>query len=241
MRKWLGVLVVSLGVASTVDEGHVAVAAAHMIRITGYYRDPDVAKLPEVMSAAYARAREHDVELMPRDPIEFGDVQHAAGVLIFLHGFAGSFVLPCWEISRAAARANLATVCPSTGVNGDWWSASGERTLRATVAALRRRGVKSFYLAGLSNGGVGATLLAPRMRGTFKGLILLSGASASAANPGIPVLAVQGRRDTMMPASMVRAYTRRVGGKYVELDAGHFAMLLRAEETHHAVVSWLTR
>ncbi|WP_394836595.1 hypothetical protein LVJ94_06770 [Pendulispora rubella] len=241
MRKWLGVLVVTLGIASTVDEGHVAVTAAHAIRVTGYYRDPDVAKLPAAMSFAYARLRAQDVDLTPRDPIEFGDIEHAAGVVIFLHGFAGSFVLPCWELSRAAAHAKLATVCPSTGVNGDWWSASGEKTLRATVANLRRRGVQSFYLAGLSNGGVGATVLAPRMRGTFKGLILLSGASSSAANPGIPVLAVQGRRDTMMPASMVRAYTQRVGGRYVELDAGHFSMLIRAEETHDAVVSWLTR
>ena len=137
------------------------------------------------------------------------------------------------------ARADLATVCPSTGLKGDWWSASGERTVRATVEDLRRRGVRKFYLAGLSNGGVGATLLAPRMKDTFHGLLLISGASPSAANPGIPVLAVQGQHDTMMPASLVHAYTQRVGGRYVELDAGHFAMLLRAQETGDAVVSWL--
>jgi pimeloyl-ACP methyl ester carboxylesterase len=78
------------------------------------------------------------------------------------------------------------------------------------------------------------------MIGTFKAMILVSGAAPDAPPPGIPVLAIQGRHDTMMSPTAVRTYTARAGGRYVELDAGHFGMLIRAKETQDALIHWLT-
>ena len=237
-----------------VDEKDLSVNAARTIRATHFMGDPDVAKLPEAMEDAYERMRaaEGDVPspvlatylgLQSQDAyddVEIGDVGRANGVLVFLHGSAGSFTLPCWEVSQAATRANLATVCPSTGWAGDWWSAQGEAIVRATVADLRARGVKHLVLAGLSNGAIGASRLLPRMPGTFEGFIAISGAAPDAPPAGIPVLALQGRNDAQVSASIVHAYCTRSGGHYVEYDGGHFALLLHEKEAVDVMASWLS-
>jgi pimeloyl-ACP methyl ester carboxylesterase len=109
------------------------------------------------------------------------------------------------------------------------------------VALLRKRGITRIYLAGLSNGAAGAARLAPRMRGVFRGLILISGAPRDADAPDGPVLVMQGRRDQMASALSARAYAGRFGGQYVELDAGHFALLLREEQAMQAIAAWLAK
>jgi hypothetical protein len=38
----------------------------------------------------------------------------------------------------------------------------------------------------------------------------------------------------------VRAYAARSGGTYVELEAGHFALLMRETEATAAMGGWLT-
>lgn len=237
-----------------VDEEDLSVSAARTIRLTHFMTDPDIAVLPEKMSDAYARMRHAEGDApspvlatylglqgpAADDEIEIGDVEHADGVVVFLHGYAGSFALPCWEVSLAAQRAGMATVCPSTRWVGDWWSDAGEATLRDVVDRLRARGVRHFVLAGLSNGGIGASLLLPRFaKGTFEGFVAISGASPAASAPGIPVLCVQGKRDAMISASIVAAYAHRSAGTYVELDAGHFALLLKEDEAVAAIARWL--
>jgi hypothetical protein len=236
-----------------VDEESLAVAGAHALQWTSFVRDPDVPALPGVMARAYDRMRAA-VGSVPspfvatylglerpgeEDTLVIGDPGTSEGVVVFLHGYAGSFTLPCWVVADAAKDAGFATVCPATRWVGDWWSPAGEATLRATVERLHRSGVRRVVLAGLSNGGVGASLLAPRMRGTFDGLILLSGASPDAASPGVPVLAVQGVKDAQIPAEVVRAYAARVHGRYVPLAAGHFALLMEETQAHGAIASFL--
>jgi len=222
------------------DEEDLSVNAARALVWTGFMRDPDVPGLAPVMRSAYVRMRAAEgatpspvvatyagFESPGReDTVEIGDVRESDGVVVFLHGFAGSFTLPCWVVSRAAAAAGFATVCPSTRWVGDWWSPEGESILRETVHALRHRGVRRIVLAGLSNGAIGASLLAPRLRGSFDGVILISGASGEAEPPGVPVLVLQGERDAQIPATLVHAYAARVGARYVSLDAGHFALLV---------------
>jgi hypothetical protein len=235
------------------DEADLAVNASRALAWVRLVPDPDVPELAEVMRDAYARMRAaegwtpspvvatyaglegpwHD------DTLEIGDVEGGAGVVVFLHGYAGSFTLPCWVVSLAASDAGFATVCPATRWVGDWWSAAGEATVRETVGRLRARGVRRIVLAGLSNGGVGASLLASRMRGTFDGLVVISGASPEAASPHVAVLALQGTHDAQMPAAVVRAYAARVGGRYLPLDAGHFALLVREAEARGAITSFL--
>ena len=236
-----------------IDEEDLAVNGARMVGWTAFAHDPDVPSLAHVMHVAYARMRaEQGSTPSPvvatyigleapgaDDTLEIGDVEHAAGVVVFLHGYAGSFTLPCWVVSRAARDAGFATVCPSTRWVGDWWSPAGEATLRETVSGLHGRGVREIVLAGLSNGGIGASLLAPRMRGTFDGLIVISGASPEAAAPGVPVLALHGTHDAQISADVVRAYAGRVDGRYLAFDAGHFAMLTREQEMMPAITSFL--
>jgi pimeloyl-ACP methyl ester carboxylesterase len=236
-----------------VDEADVSVNAARALAWTGFMHDPDVPQLPAVMREAYRRMRAAEGGTPSpvlatyaglqapglQDTIEVGDPQSSLGVVIFLHGFAGSFTLPCWVVSRAAAEAGFATVCPATRWAGDWWSKDGQQVLESTIDELRARGAQRVVLAGLSNGGIGASLLAPRLRTEIAGLIVISGASPEAASPSIPVLAIHGAHDAQISAGVVRAYATRVGGRYVSLDAGHFALLAREVEATAAITAFL--
>jgi pimeloyl-ACP methyl ester carboxylesterase len=236
-----------------VDEADLAVSGARLLGLTSFAKDPDVGVLPREMALAYARMRgEQGDSPSPviatylglespaaYDVIEIGDVEHASATLVFLHGFAGSFSLPCWEVSRAAARVGMATVCPATRWVGDWWAADGTATLRDVVTNLHARGQRHLVLAGLSNGGIGGSLFVARFPDVFDGFIAISGASPEARPPGIPVLCIQGRKDRNIPASIVEAYARHSGGRYVELEAGHFALLVEEERAVTAMADWL--
>ncbi len=235
------------------DEGDVAVTATRLLVGTGLIHDHDAPELVPAMTASYRRMRavERDSPSpvvatylglqSPRDSdtLVIEPMHEVRAGVIFLHGFAGNFTLPCWELARAVRALGVVTMCPSVGYRGDWWTSSGEATLTRTVAYAKARGIRHIYLAGLSNGGVGACRLAPRMQGTFEGLILISGADPRAPRVAVPVLVLQGRHDSMMPASLSRAYASRDGVRYVDLDAGHFAMLVRGEKAERAVATWL--
>jgi pimeloyl-ACP methyl ester carboxylesterase len=109
--------------------------------------------------------------------------------VVFLHGYAGNFAVYCWQMARSAQPISALTVCPSVGPAGDWGSRRGEDTLERTYAWLARRGVRRVYLGGLSNGGVGASLLVQRAAHPgleLRGLLLISGAETKAPCPGSP-------------------------------------------------------
>jgi pimeloyl-ACP methyl ester carboxylesterase len=240
--RWLGRIV---------DEGDLAVVGALLLSWTHLLHDPEAALVPASLRRAYGELREAEGDApSPVVPTYVGleTARHAdvvviepeetpRGALIFLHGFAGNFALPCWLMAQAAP--DLVTYCPSVGWRGDWWSANGVRTLEMTLALAHRRGFERVYLAGLSNGAAGAARAAPRLHGALRGLILLSGASRDAPPPGVPVLVVQGRRDQMSGAELARSYAARSGGQYLELEGGHFAFLLRREQALPAIREWL--
>lgn len=243
-----------------VEEGDLAVSGARLLVLAGALRDPDARAVPGALRTAYAelRAEAGDVaspvlttyaglqsvqraDLVVIEPSGLrGPRAPSRGALIFLHGFAGNFTLQCWLIAQAASAAGLVTLCPSTGWRGDWWSAQGEQILRRTVKLAREQYPGRLFAAGLSNGGAGLARLAPRLRGTFDGLVLISGTSDAPA-PGAPVLVVHGSRDAMSSAQHARAYAARVGGEYTSLEAGHFALLLRRDEACRRVTAWLER
>ena len=192
------------------DEGDVAVAGTRVLVASGMVRD-DVLTLPSAMTDAYRNMRRYEGEapspfvatylglerpdafdlVLVEAPRTGETTASPRTALLFLHGYAGNFDLPCGQLACAVASTGVVTACPSTRWVGDWWSADGEAILRRTVEILHARGVDRIVLAGLSNGGYGASRLAPRMKGTFAGL--------------------------------------------VTLDAGHFAMLVRGEESDRAV------
>ena len=79
---------------------------------------------------------------------------------------------------------------------------------------------------GLSNGAFGASRLAPRLRGSIASVTVISGGAPDAPSPGVPVLALQSRADETVPRELLaRAYAKKSGGRYVEIDGGHFGLV----------------
>jgi predicted alpha/beta hydrolase family esterase len=233
------------------DESDVAVAGTRVLVASGMLRD-DAAELPSAMRQAYADMRREEGDMPSPVLTTYLGMQSASGfdvlvvepranashdtAVIFLHGFAGNFDLPCWQIARAA---QVLTACPSTRWIGDWWTSDGQATLERTIDVVRARGAKHIVLAGLSNGGYGASRLAPRVHGKIAGLILISGAEPDAPSAGVPTLVIHGVHDNMAPVSDARGYAQKNGARFVGLSAGHFAMLVRKEENDRAVRSFV--
>jgi hypothetical protein len=167
----------------------------------------------------------------PSVPMKFG--------VLFLHGYAGSFTLECWLLARAAREIGALTLCPATDFTGNWRGDAGERILRASLDYLHGRNVKRVFLAGLSNGAVGASALLPRFASAFEGLILISGAPASGGNGGLPTLVVHGEHDNVTPAAAARAFAERNHATFAGFDGGHFVLLTRRSETRQTIVDWL--
>jgi len=233
-----------------VDEGDVAIAGTRVLVASGMLRD-DAAELPWAMKNAYADMRKeegdlptpfvgtylglqhpNDFDLLLVEGSPHGPMLPHDTAVIFLHGYAGNFDLPCWQIARAA---QVLTACPSARWIGDWWTSEGQKALERTVEIVRARGAKKIVLAGLSNGGYGASKLAPRMPGKFAALILISGADPDAPSAGIPTLVIHGYADEMAPLSDAMGYVAKHHARFVGLKAGHFAMLVRKEDSDRAV------
>ncbi|MCA9509713.1 MAG: hypothetical protein KC560_03345, partial [Myxococcales bacterium] len=102
-----------------VDEGDAALTTTRLLVGLGAVRD-DASELPAAMRAAYNEMRaDHGAVPSPLVPTYLGlqgreafdlvvidppaGAPRPRGALVFLHGFAGNFDLPCWQISRALA------------------------------------------------------------------------------------------------------------------------------------------
>src|SRR5262249_22920076 len=98
-----------------------------------------------------------------------------------------------------------------------------------------------MYLAGLSNGGIGASRLAHRFQSDLAGLILISGADPAAPLTGLPVLVVQGKDDERIPRSVVEQYLAAVGasGTYLLLEGDQFVLLKQADRVQGAIADWV--
>lgn len=233
------------------DESDVAVAGTRVLVASGMLRD-DAAELPGAMRRSYDEMRREQGDMPSPVVTTYLGMQSANGfdvlvveppvdashdtAVIFLHGFAGNFDLPCWQIAHAA---RVLTACPSTRWVGDWWTSEGHATLERTIDLVRARGAKHIVLAGLSNGGYGASRLAPMVRGKISGLVLISGAAPEARAPGVPTLVIHGVTDNMASVDDARGYAQRYNARFVGLNAGHFAMLVRREENDRAVRSFV--
>ncbi|WP_233262219.1 alpha/beta hydrolase [Vitiosangium sp. GDMCC 1.1324] len=243
-----------------VDERDGTLLAAHALLLSGRLPAADARDFVPALEGAFARLRDSEGQIATpaiatwlglQSPESFDAVvippegrDSSEVAVVMLHGYTGNFAVYCWEMARSARAISALTVCPSVGPAGDWWSRRGEETLEHTFAWLARRGVRRVYLGGLSNGGLGASVLVGRAAHPgleLRGLVLISGASSKAPPPRVPVLLVEGRRDSMMPARLMRDYAQRAGplATYVEVDSGHFAFLDRYEACEKAISAWL--
>jgi hypothetical protein len=243
-----------------VEERDGTLFAAHALLLTGQLPRSDARDFLAALDAAFDRLHAAEGPIATpavatwlglQSPKDFDTVtispegaKAPEAAVVALHGYAGNFAVYCWQLSRAAQAISALTVCPSVGPQGDWWSPQGEETLERTLTWLRSRGIRRVYLAGLSNGGVGASVLAGKLSHPgleLRGLVLISGASRVAATPRVPVLLVQGQHDSMFPAHRMRAFAQRTGALATtfEVNSGHFAFLDHAEECERAIASWL--
>jgi pimeloyl-ACP methyl ester carboxylesterase len=173
------------------------------------------------------------------DIVQFEASGNPDTALIFLHGFGGNFYIYCWELAQAAGQAAISTFCPSTDPNGYWWTPKGQTIVGATLSRLRDKGYRRFYLAGLSNGAAGASVIINNSPEDFDGVILISGAQA-ALPPNKPALIVQGKRDQMMTTSFVREIAQSSPlATYRETEGGHLIFLSRHQEVRTLIAEWL--
>jgi hypothetical protein len=161
--------------------------------------------------------------------------------IVFLHGFGGNFTVQCWLMAKAGDRIDAVTVCPSTEPSGSWWSSQGRSILRETLTYLQQRGVERIYLAGLSNGGIGASRLADPLKQDNVGLILISGADPNATITELPVLVLHGKYDERIPVSVMEQYASAAGpsATYHLFEGDHFLLLKEADQVQKAMVDWL--
>jgi len=242
-----------------VDEQDLALVGARVLAMEGRLPASEREQLVPAMREAYGVMRRDDVVtpspvldtlLGRQEPAAFDALviepraEPKPGVpmkfaVLFLHGYAGSYTLECWLLARAAREIGALTVCPATDFSGHWQGEAGERILRASLDYLHTRGIERVFLAGLSNGAVGASALAPRFASSLVGLILISGAPASGGNAGLPTLVVHGAHDSMTPVETARAFAERTHATFAGLDGGHFVLLTKRVEAREAIVAWL--
>ncbi len=232
--------------------------AAGMLGAMGGLKDDEASDFHAILERAYARVdtpslrtptpaiatylgmqTPTDFDAMAIAPPSGAKSASVTGAVVFLHGFAGNFHVYCWEFAQAAGAANLLTICPSLDADGAWWTSRGDDTLKQTLRYLRDQGIERVYLAGLSNGAAGASVLALRHERELSGLVLVSGARAE-RSPSLPILVVQGSRDRMMPAAYARAYAKRSGqARYHEIPGGHLVFLSKHELVRPVISEFL--
>ncbi len=215
--------------------------------------DPEYRALGSVMGDAYAdRDAGHAYEYVP---------EHREGerlpVLLFLHGSFGSFKAYFYAWRRFADAHRWIVVCPSFGW-GNWYRPGGvEAVERARAHALASLPADRdrVYLAGLSNGGTGATRAAAREPDHYAGLVLLSAVierdvvsspSFRRGWAGRPVLVIHGDGDDRIPIHFVdeAVSVMRRGGALVtyEVLAGedHFLFFSALDRALADLGAWVS-
>lgn len=155
--------------------------------------------------------------------------------VVFLHGYGGNFTWPCWAIAEVVVAEGGAILCPSVGTSGRWGRGEGPAIARASIAALEARGIDRIVLAGLSNGGVGASQLLHRLEPRLDGVFLLSGVVPQRTR--LPVLLVHGTGDAIARARAFRE--RSPNATLVELPGGHFILAERTAQVQRHLRTWL--
>ncbi|MBN2501250.1 MAG: alpha/beta hydrolase [Anaerolineales bacterium] len=238
------------------DERDVVLYALPVARTLGLVTRQEFNTAPETFEQIYAEIATAEgmvpspfltTYLLAQSPRRFDllvlepDIENPDSALVFLHGFGGNFTLQCWLVGQTAQDLGILTICPATRFDGYWWGEYGKRTLETTLDYLKARGVQHVFLAGLSNGGVGASRLALDVAGEIDGLILISGADPGAEPSGIPALVIHATGDERIPVSTARRYAEQAGelGTYVEYAGDHFLLAKRADEVLPEIQAWL--
>ena len=177
-------------------------------------------------------------------------------VILFLHGSAGNFKAYTWIWSQLAEDLGYAVITPSFGF-GNWRTSGGVESVLSALAEAGRIAdldESRVYLAGISNGGVGVSLLADEHPQLFRGLIFISPVMVpnivasdkfQQAWSGRPVLIVTGEADERIPVGFVDQRARELaeGGVHVTYrqfpDQDHFLFFSQPSSVLDVVEAWL--
>lgn len=179
-------------------------------------------------------------------------------VLLFLHGSAGNFKVYFYLFRRFADAHRVILVLPSFGF-GNWFNEGGvEAILRARRFAINDLpgDPARVFLAGLSNGGTGASRAAARTPSAFAGLIFLSavmeravlGGDAFASGwKGRRVLVVHGETDDRLPQGHALAAVKTMRDAGVDLTVemvpgeDHFLLFSRPDEVLASIAAFVRK
>lgn len=242
------------------EERDGAILGARMIGAIGANEGEELERLGEVMTEHYPRMDAEGLALGTPILATYADLQSpeafdgyvfepnepSTTALVFLHGSGGSFVLMCWQLARTATRAGLWAHCPAMSASGRWNTELGRAILDAQLDALARRGIERVVLAGLSNGALALSEMAPSLLARrheaprIVGLVLVSGVRWEAEATSLPTLVLHGREDTMTRVEPARSYAEGAANvELVELPSGHFAILEDHERVEEALGAFL--
>lgn len=176
--------------------------------------------------------------------------------VIFLHGSFGNFKSYTWVWSKLAEQLGYVIIAPSFGF-GNWQRPEGVVTVQEVLADAQhyvQLDTANLYLAGLSNGGLGVSLLANDSPNQFRGLIFISPVMASVVNDSQfqqvwatrPVLVITGEADERIPIAYVNERVARLqaGGVAVSYltypGQDHFLFFAQADDISQKIGQWLT-
>ena len=158
--------------------------------------------------------------------------------VVFLHGFGGNWSVLCWLVAEAVDEAM--TICPSADLTGRW-ERFGAR-VRVAIAELRRRGVSRVYLAGLSQGAVGASRLMEQLEDQqLAGLMLLFGFTRHPPPTRLPTLLLAADNDVRFRLASAEKRYELDHVDLVVVAGDHFALVKRREPVATAISKWFKR
>lgn len=219
--------------------------------------DPDFREMGSAMGWAYADLRHQPFDVghyylyVPKNR-----KSAALPAIVFLHGSAGNFKVYTWVWSQLAEELGYAIIVPSFGF-GNWRGPGGESAVTKALADAQtvvQLDQNRIYLAGLSNGGLGVSLLAESAPERFRGLIFISPVMVTeqvdqpafqAKWAGRPVLVLTGEADERIPLSYVTTRVENLaqGGVDVEYHTypgeDHFLLFSQREPILQVISKWL--
>ena len=185
-------------------------------------RDPDFWQIGSTMGWAYA-----DFLSLPFDNghyylyVPHNRPDGALPAIVFLHGSLGNFKAYTWAWAKLAEEKGYVIISPSFGF-GNWRQPGGTQAVLAALEDAKRRvniDASRVYLAGLSNGGLGVSLLGQEHPQQFRGMIFLSPVMVTEIVDQSdfqnswkerPILVITGEADERIPFTYVEERTRRM-------------------------------
>ncbi len=236
-------------------EQDLAVVGARVLGLMGYFsKKGEEGPIVGPMSSTYnkmfishfaspspmLRSRDAVPDRKSFDILVFEPDEFKGKAVIFLHGYGGNWAMPCWMAAREANRLGFRVYCPTLDKNADWSSNVGRKIVGRVFKMLRDEKIGTVVIGGISNGAVGASILARQFSGEVDGVLLIAGAAKKSKPGGKRFIVFHGKDDKMSPILAAREFAAATdNGKIHELEGGHFAVLEHRDVFWNELGNWL--